>query len=113
MAVKTRLSTKPGERGTIVISVSFLDENNIAVIPKTLSKKLTDSFGNIIVDTIAINSGLASTMNFVWTGDQLAITGSDLERHFLLKGTYDSSNGPDLNFSLCIEFEIENFVGSI
>lgn len=114
MSTYTILSTQPVEKGTIVITVTFTDETGAAVTPKTLTKTLTDSSGAVMnsISDVEVTVGLASTMVFVLTGDDLQI-GSDRnpKRHFTLKTTYDSTNGTDLTLNVPIIFEIYNAVG--
>lgn len=114
MAVTTTLTNvAPAENGTIKISVSFTDEDGSAATPKTLTKTLTDSAGTIMnsIDGVAVSS-LSSSMVFMLSGDDLGIPDSTkLRRNFLLKGTYDSSNGTDLAIVVEVVFNIKDMVG--
>ena len=112
MAVYTKIDTQPAERGTVVITAVFKDENGNLATPKTLFKKLTDSSGNVMngINT-EIETALSSTITFVLTGDDLAINGTDITRHFLLTGTYDSSAGEDLYLQSELIFDLRNMVG--
>jgi len=112
MAVTTTLNEIPAEGGTIVITVAFTDEDGSAEIPKTLTKTLTNSSGTVIngMDATAC-TGLAASMVFVLSGADLALADNDRVRHFLLEGTYDSTNGTDLPIKVEAVFSVQNLIG--
>ena len=109
----TTLTCEPVEKGTMVITVAFKDETGAAVIPTALTKTLTDSAGRVINSINGtVVAGLASTMTFVLTGDDLAVE-SDLyrTRHFTLRATYNSTNGIGLTLNVPIIFDVYNAIG--
>lgn len=111
MAVNTRKSVT--ENGTIVLDVSFLDEDGIAVIPATIAWTLTDDVGTIINSRHAVSVAVpAAAIHIVITGDDAAIL-SDTDqgkRVVLLEWTYNSTLGAGLAATDEILFSVRDTV---
>ena len=111
--VVTKLNVSPGEEGTIKITASFVDEDGTEATPKTLTKTLVDAAGSVMneLDNVAVESGLASEMTFILSGDDLEIVSSSkTKRWFIIRWTYDSDNGTDLNGIDACTFDIINIL---
>jgi len=108
-----KLSTKPNESGTIIITATFEDFDDVPFTPKTLKYSLTDTKGNVINsrNRIVVNPQ-GSTHVFVLSGlDLVYQVGSSYgERVFTIEGTYDSVYGGDLPFREEAWFEIVDTV---
>jgi len=108
----TRLAIVPTEESTLIITVSFLDEDENAITPKTGTWTLSDKRGTIINlrEDVAI-SNLSTSINIVLSGDDLIITDSTgVARVLTLKITYDSSYGNDLSLNQEATFSLEDLV---
>lgn len=93
-----RLGTKINEKSTQVFTVSFFDENDLAVIPNTVTWSWADNNGAIINSRSDIVETPATSIDVVLSGnDTVILSSSDsLERVLTVKATYDSSFGSDL-----------------
>ena len=106
------LTVSPYEEGSLVISMTFRDEDLSLVKPQTLTWTLTDESGAVVnsKENIAVTgSDLDTTVNVALTGDDLAIiAGVGLLRIFTIKGTYDSTYGTGLNLTDVVKFNISD-----
>lgn len=110
----TRLTTKADENSTYIITASFTDEDDNTVVPNTLTWTLVDMDGNVINERQDIVvSSLASSINIVLSGNDLALSGSSKteERIITLEGTYDSSSGSNLPIVSSASFKIQENLG--
>jgi hypothetical protein len=100
------------ENGTMVIIVSFTNENNQPIPPKTMTWTLTDMVGNIINSRHTIPFGVMSTtLTAVLSASDLALTTThDAKRVFTIEGTYDSDYGTNLPFNDQATFTIQNLI---
>lgn len=103
---------KAAEEGTIIIVVSFFDEESVAVTPTSILWHLTDVNGNIANSLEDQTETPAETVEIVLKGDDLALGGNlvGFVRVFTVEALYNSTLGNDLPLKEQAEFEIENFV---
>ena len=99
------------EKSTIVITVSFTDEDGNAVSPATMAWSLVDKDSTVINsrDQVSI-SNPSSTEDIVLSGDDLAVTESKsrVARWLVLEGTYNSDAGSGLPLKDQCRFYIDN-----
>lgn len=95
------------EQGTTALNVSFKDERNKDVIPKTQSWQLM-KLDHTVLNNRTFENGSFTGNIVVLSGDDLAIFGDDDTRFriFAVKATYDSTLGNDLPCNCEIEFVI-------
>lgn len=95
------------EQGTTVMNVSFKDERNREIIPKTSAFQLMKLDRSIIGTRTFANGDFTGNI-VVLSGDDLAIFGDNDTRFriFAVRGTYDSTLGDDLPINCEIEFVI-------
>jgi len=108
----TRLAIVPTEESNFTIPVSFFDEDENAITPKTGTWTLSDKRGTIINsrEDVAISS-LSTKIYITLSGDDLAITDSTgVARVLTVKITYDSSYGNDLPLNQEATFSLEDLV---
>jgi hypothetical protein len=101
------------ERSTLVVTLTFKDHTGAAVVPTSANWTLTDTRGSVINSrsNVAI-SPLASTVNIVLTGDDLALTEAlDAERVLTVRAQYNSSLGNGLHLSEAYQFTVTELVG--
>lgn len=98
------------EKSTVVVQVSFTDENGDLAIPNSgLNWTLTDKTGEVINLRSAVSIAPASTINIVLSGDDLALSSVDSRKRVLtVQGTYTSTLGSNLPLIDQVEFEIYN-----
>jgi len=109
----TLLTKSAVEESSFVISVTFKDEDENLITPKSATWTLSDEFGNIVnLREDVVISSLATTVNIVLSGDDLAFTAtySDKDRILTVNAVYDSSYGNDLPLKAEAHFKIENLV---
>jgi hypothetical protein len=92
------------QRGTIIFTCNFQDEENTDVIPKSIIWSLYDSQKNVINDRENISIvNLASTIDIVLHGDDTDLLDSDYPLRILkVSAIYDS----ELEDSLELEEEL-------
>ena len=98
------------EQGTLLVKLTFYDEENNEVTPSTVLWTLTDVNGAIInsKEDVAL-TGITNPDYVVLTGNDLAISGNnDVIRKLLVEATYNSAHGTGLKLNQEIEFSIEN-----
>ena len=101
------------EKGTLVITHAFTNEDENSVVPKTLFWALTDQNGVIINNRENVSITPATTVKIVLTGDDLAFQAEEAEldyaqRVLTIVGMYDRPNGIGLTYTQVITFPIEN-----
>lgn len=106
------IDLKPREKGTVVLTVGFLDEDGVAVVPSSITWHLTDVNGlevNGLVDKDF--SPPAEVIEIVLTADDLALGGGPLgyTRVFSVTAPYASTLG-SLVINEEARFDIENLV---
>ena len=118
----TLLTTKANEKSTYVIVASFTDEDGNAVVPSLIKWSLSNLDGTIINSRTQISyvtdngtgSGgtLASSVDFILKGTDLAISGTEKEeiRILTVEITYDSTIGTGLINKDEVEFSIYNLI---
>jgi hypothetical protein len=108
-----RLTTHALEEGTYAVVCAFVDENDNAVAPQSMSWTLSDLAGTIINsrDGIAV-ANPSSTQNVVLSGDDLAFLNATDKgwRRLLVEITFSSNLGSDLPLKDSAEFQIDNLI---
>jgi hypothetical protein len=108
----TYLTTTAEEESTYLISAAFTDENDVAVVPDTITWTLTDADGNVINsrEDVSVSSPAAS-VDIVLSGDDLGLQAGetgDVVRILTIEATYDSDAGDDLPLKDKATFIIKN-----
>lgn len=95
------------EQGTSVLNISFKDERNRNIIPKTSNFQLSKLDYTIINNRTFANGAFTGNI-VVLSGDDLAIFGDEDTRFriFSVRATYDSTLGENLPCNCEIEFVI-------
>jgi len=109
----TALTVKATEESTYIVSMAFTDAAGDAVTPDTGTYTLTDSSGTVInsLEDVDLAGSLASSMDVVLSGDDLAVTESgNATRVFTFKGTYTSDEGSGLPLKAACSFVVENLI---
>ena len=102
------------EKGTVIITCAFTDEDSNAVAPSSIKWTLVDSFGNIINSREQVSVSVpASSIEIILSGDDLQITTRDrnteyADRYIVIEAIYDSDAGTDLPLKDQANFKIEN-----
>ena len=105
----TELTTNGTEEGTYIITASFTDEDDNAVVPNSINWSLYDSTGNIVNGRNNVPVPVpASTITIVLQGDDLAIIGTDGRRVLRIDYDYDSAAGSGLPGKKEVEFDVTN-----
>lgn len=102
------LTTKATEESTYPITITFRDENSVAVAPNTAQWTLTDMAGTVINSRqdVAIVTPTSSE-TILLSGLDLAIADNTKALRLLtVEYTYDSSLGTDLPAKTEVQFEI-------
>lgn len=103
------------EKGTYVIKVSFFDEDDVPVVPSSITWHLTDVNG-VTVNGLVDQSFTppASVIEVVLTGDDLALGGAPVgfTRVFSITAPYTSTLG-SLVINEEAHFEIENLIKQV
>ena len=111
----TKISIKPNELGTAVITMSFTDEDDAAVTPTSLQWQLMKSGGTIVNDRAFADNAftaLAGEATVVLSGDDLAMFGDGSGRRvFSIQGVYDSTAGSGLPIKDEAVFVIQQLLG--
>jgi hypothetical protein len=90
MSTVTELSVATN-KGTYIVTGTFLDEDGNAVTPQTLNWSLTDDNGKVINNRSAVAVAVPSTSNsIVLTNNDINVTGGT-KRVFTFDGTYNSA----------------------
>ena len=106
------IDINPAEKGTVVLTIGFLDEDKVAVIPSSITWHLTDVNGvtvNGLVDQAFTPP--AEVIEIVLTGDDLALGGTPVgfTRVFSVTAPYNSTLGA-LVINEEARFDIENLI---
>jgi hypothetical protein len=101
------------EKSTYIVTCAFTDEDNGPVVPATGTWTLTDEDGSVInTREDEVISGLASSVDIVLSGNDLAIsagfTGVSEKRIFTFEGTYNSDLGVGLPLRDQLIFPVYN-----
>ena len=95
------------EQSTYVVTVSFTDELNEAVVPNNVSYTLLDSGNNVMNSLEQVSVSPASEVDIVLSGDDLSLAeGVGNIRYLLIEAAYNSTFGSDLPFKKQLQFEI-------
>ena len=108
------LSDKANEESTYIITCNFVDEDDTAVIPDTLSWTLTDLDGTVINSRSNVSVAVpTASYDIVLYGDDLAMqtgeTSQTAGRKLTISATYTSDAGTGLPLKDEVIFFIENF----
>lgn len=106
----TKLTTKPNEGSTYIITVNFKDFDDVAFTPITCVWSLSDTAGTIQNARSRVTATVTgSSHNFVLSGDDLVYDDATKgARIFLVEGTYTGSYGTALPFREEAKFTIAN-----
>jgi phage baseplate assembly protein gpV len=114
MAIST-LTTVAREQSTYVVTCSFTDETGEAATPTALTWTLTDLAGTVIngrQDVAVAAEDLASSLDIVLSGDDLAVDGAvQVQRVLTIEGTYTSDAGGALPLKDAVKINIDPLVG--
>jgi len=106
------IDINPAEKGTVVLTIGFLDEDGVAVVPSSITWHLTDVNGTPINDLVDQDFETpAEVIEIVLTGDDLALGGTPLgfTRVFSITAPYTSTLGA-LIINEEARFDIENLL---
>ena len=109
----TRLTTRAPEKGTYIVTVAFTDESGDAVVPDSITWRLTDMNGNVINSrsTVSIVSP-ATSNNIVLSSNDLEVTDpTNTRRKVSVYAVVDLDVGNNYPIRDEVEFEIDNFIG--
>ena len=109
----TTLAIQAVEQSTFAIIASFTDETGAPVVPNAgLTWTLMKKDGTIVNSRSNVAITSASTVTIVLHGADLALTlGESKTRKLLLKGTFTSSLGSNLEIKEQVTFSIVDLVG--
>lgn len=108
------LTTPAVEQSTYAITALFFDETGAAVAPNadTLTWSLLKKDGTVVNNRLNVPIVSAATVTIVLHGADLALTtGESKTRIVLLRGTYNSSLGTNLEIKDEITFSVAALVG--
>ena len=105
-----QLTQSANERSTYILVVSFFDELGLPVIPTAVVWTLTDSAGSVINSRSSVVVTPDSTIKIILSGDDLALTGSDLRRTVYVSADYNSLNGTGLPLREEFNFNILDLI---
>lgn len=105
------IEESPTEKGTLVLTISFFDEEDVAVLPTTITWHLTDANGVTVNGLADQDKTPAEIVQIVLTGNDLALGGTPIgfKRIFTVEAPYNSTLGA-LVINEEAEFDIENLV---
>ena len=102
------IQEETSEGSTLTVEVSFFDENELYVIPSTITWNLSDIDGNIINDRSGVVVETNPIILITLTGDDLLIEeDSDAIRVLTVMSIYNSNIGTDLSMTEDIKFKIK------
>jgi len=100
------------EGSTYTIEVTVKDETDTAITPETISWKLTDEPGSVIINNLDDESATpGNPTKITLSGDDLQILTTEKNyayRKLSVWGTYDSSYGTDLPFQGDVVFKLRD-----
>lgn len=107
------LSTHASENGSYVVTFAFTDENDVAVLPDSITWTLTKENGEIVNDREDVAVAVpASSVSIALTGDDLALatTGDTQKRIVSVTAPYTSGDYGALTLTGSESFEIDKLV---
>jgi hypothetical protein len=108
----TRLSAKACEESTYAVAGSIVDEDDVALIPDTLTWSLYRLDGTVVNARSAIVLTPAATFTITLSGDDLSLFTEDSGvRRLTVEGTFTSSLGSGLPLKAESEFVVGDLVG--
>ena len=116
MTLQIETSIKPNEKGTAVITITPVDEDETALVFGDLTNpqwQLMDEVTEAVVNSRTFAASSMSSLEVVLTGDDLAILrSSDVgARRFSFQAQYDSDAGSDLYLTAELKFSISKLIG--
>ncbi len=105
------IEESPTEKGTLVLTISFFDEDEVAAIPTSVTWRLTDMNGVTVNGLIDKTETPAEVIQIVLVGNDLALGGTPVgfKRKFTVEAPYNSTLGP-LIINEEAEFDIEDLL---
>ena len=110
MAITTLTNEVP-ERGTQILTISFLDEDDAATTASSIITSLTDGDGHVVNSHDEDTQTAGTTLTVVYSGDDHDLSiNSDPERIFLVEWVYTSDAGSALPGSAQRRYYVSNQV---
>jgi hypothetical protein len=94
------------DKGTIIIPVAFLDEDNVAMIPVSITWTLRDEDGDIVNGRDAVVVTPASTINIVLSNADLVYEAPTSQRILRVDAIYNGAYGNGLTLPDYAKFTI-------
>lgn len=105
------LDVEVNEQSTLIVTVSFHDEDGLAVVPNIgLCWSLTDQLANVINNRDQVTLTPAETVTIVLHGDDLICLPGSQKMVLTIEGTYDSALEDDLEIKEQATFTVVNLV---
>jgi len=107
----TLLSERAQQQSTIIITVSFADENGKAVTPTSVTWSLTDTSESIINSRDDVSITPATSVDIVLSGDDLTLSATEKiagKRWLIVKAIYNSDYGTGLYMKDSAVFYVDN-----
>lgn len=108
------LTTHAKEESTYVITVSFTDEDEVAVIPATIVWTLTNTAGTVVNLRSDVAVAIpAASIDIVLKGNDLQLLTGEVNqgiRTFTVEATYDSALGLGLPLKASVRFIVDNLL---
>lgn len=106
------LTEEAVEQSTLVVDVSFLDEDDAEITPLSAAWTLTNEYGVVVNGRQAVGVTPATSITLVLTGDDLGMLGElDTGRRLLLVEATYSGHGGTIHLREEIEFSIRPLAG--
>jgi hypothetical protein len=105
----TTLSTRANDKSTYAITATFTDEDDVAVIPTTVSWSLSDDRGTIINARTLVSITPATSIEITLSGNDLKFSDGKW-RVLTIQATYTSNLGTGLPLKDQVTFSIEDLI---
>lgn len=105
------ISIRPNEKGTAIVTLTFVDEDGAVVVPTSAAWQLMRLDGTIVNERSFANCPFSGT-EVVLSGDDLAIYGTTDNgvRVFGVQAVYDSDTGTGLPLNDEVNFKIQRLL---
>lgn len=110
----TSLTVDATEGSTYIVTAAFTDEDDVAVVPDTITWTLTDTLGTVVNSRQDVSVAVpASSIEVVLSGDDLVVEGYNSPvRVFTIEATYTSgTHGAGLPLTGAATFTVESLAG--
>lgn len=102
--------SRPQEKSTAVVRVTFFDENGNNATPTSVTWTLTNDLGTVVNSREDVVSTPGTYVDILLYGDDLDIGSYGQNRVLTVKSIYDSSLGNDLPLNGEFRFAIEDLL---